>query len=269
MDSLQLDKLKCWFDDFVRPYYSAGGDDYVNANLRMKECHTHRTCGIMCELAAKLGLNENDVRIAEAIALLHDVGRFEQFQKYRTFKDAASENHALLGLRIVRQQGLLLPLDDIERQWIETAIDCHNKISLPVGLDAKTELFCKLIRDADKLDIFYISIDHFTRYLQNPAQFKLEVEFPDQPHCSPDVVDSVCRRQLIDHSLLRTLNDVKLLKMGWVYDIYFPASMKKLLDAGYLHQLADWLPQTEPVQSVCRQILQDAAAMACGDSRTV
>lgn len=269
MDAFQLDTLKDWFDGFVRPYYSADGDDYLNTNLRMKECHTHRTCGVMCELADGLGLHENDARIAEAIALLHDVGRFEQFLKYRTFKDAASENHALLGLRIVQREGILLPLDENERQWIETAMDCHNRMALPDGLDAKTDLFCKLIRDADKLDIFHISMEHFARYRQNPAQFKLEVEFPDQPDCSPEVVDSVCRRQLVDYRLLRTLNDVKLLKMGWVYDIYFPASMKKLLDAGYLHQLADWLPQMESVQAVCRQIIQDAVLTASGVSRAV
>lgn len=269
MDASQLDKLKCWFDEFIRPYYSAGGDDYLNTNLRLKECHTHRTCGIMCELAAGLGLHENDTRIAEATALLHDVGRFEQFQKYRTYKDPVSEDHAGIGLRIIRRQQVLAPLDKNEQLWIETAIDLHNKISLPADLDAPTALFCKLIRDADKLDIFSLAIDYLSRYKQNSAALKLEVEFPDTPECSPEILDCLAQKKLIDYTLLKTLNDTILLQMGWIYDIYFPASMKKLLDAGYLHQLAQRLPKTQQVQSVCRQIMRDAAAMACGDSRAV
>ncbi|MHC5137619.1 MAG: HD domain-containing protein, partial [Planctomycetota bacterium] len=52
-----------------------------------KECHTHRVCNEIRQLTAALKMDENDSLVAETIALLHDVGRFPQFQKHRTYKD--------------------------------------------------------------------------------------------------------------------------------------------------------------------------------------
>jgi len=36
------------------------------------------------------------------------------------------------------------------------AIKYHNKIKIPNNIDDKTMLFSKIVRDADKLDIFYL-----------------------------------------------------------------------------------------------------------------
>jgi len=41
---------------------------------------------------------------AEVIAWLHDIGRFEQFDRYRTFADAESENHAQIALRVIEKK---------------------------------------------------------------------------------------------------------------------------------------------------------------------
>ena len=43
------------------------------------------------------------MRIAEAVALLHDVGRFEQYKRYGTFNDRKSVNHAALGVEIMKK----------------------------------------------------------------------------------------------------------------------------------------------------------------------
>lgn len=42
------------------------------------------------------------------IGLFHDVGRFYQFTVYRTFNDALSENHAKLGLKVIKDLPLWL-----------------------------------------------------------------------------------------------------------------------------------------------------------------
>jgi len=256
MEQKQFDDLVQWFGGYIQRYFSLDGDTYLNNNLHLKECHTHRVCGETRLLAKALKLDTNDTRIAETIALLHDVGRFEQFKKYRTYKDSTSEDHAVLGLRMIRQERILEGLDAQERLWIERAVDYHNKMTLPAGLDEKTALFSKIIRDTDKLDIYSIAMENFRQYHENPCTFQLEIEFPDEPCCSPEILDAVEHGRLVDYRLLRTMNDVKLLQLDWAYDIYFGATLRRIVELGYLKQIIPWLPDTKEVKRATQAVMR-------------
>jgi len=61
----------------------------------------------MLYLAEEFGLGANQKRIAEVIALFHDIGRFEQFVRYRTYNDVKTVNHCLLGLEVLRRTKVL------------------------------------------------------------------------------------------------------------------------------------------------------------------
>ncbi len=71
MEQEQLEKLRVWFDDYVAGFY--GDSEFINANLKLKEEHSRRTCEEMLYLADELGLDVNQKRLAEVIAffLLH------------------------------------------------------------------------------------------------------------------------------------------------------------------------------------------------------
>ena len=101
----QLEKFRDLFDDYVAGFY--GNDEFVNANLQLKEEHSRRTCDEMLYLAYEIGLSENSRRIAEVIALFHDIGRFEQFVTYRTYNDPRSVDHCLLGVEVLRKKKVL------------------------------------------------------------------------------------------------------------------------------------------------------------------
>jgi len=201
-------------------------------------------------------MNRSDLANFKRGALLHDVGRFEQFKKYRTYKDSTSEDHSVIGLRIIRQERILEGLDAHERHWIERAVDYHNKMALPAGLDEKTALFSKIIRDTDKLDIYYIAMENFRQYHENPCTFQLEIEFPDEPCCSSEILDAVEHGRLVDYRLLRTMNDVKLLELDWAYDIYFGATLRRIVELGYLKQIIAWLPDTKEVKRATQAVMR-------------
>ncbi len=61
VEQKQLDKFKLWFDDYVAGFY--GDDEVINANLKLKEKHSRRTCKEMLYLAGELGLDENQKRL--------------------------------------------------------------------------------------------------------------------------------------------------------------------------------------------------------------
>jgi putative nucleotidyltransferase with HDIG domain len=256
MKQEQFEHYVRWFGGFIQQYYSLEGDEYLNNNLHLKECHTHRVCGLTRKLAAALKLDAMQTRTAETIALFHDIGRFEQFQRYRTYKDSTSEDHAEMGLAILRQERILEPLENEERHWIERAIEYHNKKSMPDGLDESTALFSKMIRDTDKVDIYKLSVENFQLYYQNPCTFRLEIEFPDEPCCSPEILQALAKGELVDYRCLRTMNDVKLLQLGWVYDIYFDATLREIFEAGYLRQIIAMLPEDKDIQAAAAAVMR-------------
>ena len=55
------------------------------------------------------------MHLAEAIAVLHDIGRFEQFFRYHTYSDSASVDHARLGADIIERTGIVKMLAADER----------------------------------------------------------------------------------------------------------------------------------------------------------
>ncbi|MGE5294224.1 MAG: HD domain-containing protein [Solirubrobacterales bacterium] len=254
MEPRWLDELKRWFSAYTNRFF--GQDEYVNMHLRIKQEHTRRTCEEMLHLAGRLALDANQTRIAETIAMLHDVGRFPQFSMYRTYSDVRSVSHGALGVEVLDREGVLEDLTAEERQWVRTAIANHSQKDLPSGLDDRTLLFLKMIRDADKLDIFRIALDVYRRRKENSQGVSFEIELPDEPRISPKVLEAVLAGQPIEYASLRTLNDIRLCQIGWVYDLNFTASVERFHACNYLNELLGYLPQTPDIAEVDRRIRQ-------------
>ena len=253
MGQEQLENLKEWFESYVAGFY--GDDEFVNANIELKEKHSRAVCAETAWLADKLGLSDNQKCIAQAIALLHDVGRFEQFKRHRTYNDARSCNHSQLAVDVICKEKILEGFDRQERQYIETAIKYHGDKKLPDGLDDETLLYCQLIRDADKIDIYRVVIEYYEQYRNNPQSFKLEIELPDEPWYSNEVVQKVLNGERIDYKLLKTWNDCKLIQLSWVYDVNFTQTLERIKQRGFLEKVIDFLPANEDIERVSKKVL--------------
>jgi hypothetical protein len=253
MESYSLDNFRHWFDTYTSGFL--GADEGVNAPLRMKQEHTYRTCREILVLAGQLALNEHQKQIAEIVALFHDVGRFPQFAEYQTFNDAQSIDHSHLAVEILRREGVLNVLQREDRQCVEAAVEHHSRMALPAHLDGQALLFAKLIRDADKLDIFRIVIKMYRLYRADPAGFPWKLGLPDEPRCSPEVLQAVRNGTLIEHAMLQTLNDMMLCKLSWVYDINFAVTLARLREERFLEQTLSFLPATPEIERLGEQIL--------------
>lgn len=78
MTQNDLDFLKKWFSDYCKSFYSANEEN--NKNISLTQILNQSPEFIV------IG-TQNYKLIAEAIALFHDIGRFPQYAKYKTFKD--------------------------------------------------------------------------------------------------------------------------------------------------------------------------------------
>ena len=259
MEPNEIGCLKEWFTAYCRGFYTENEAD--NRNFSLKELHTHHVCENMNLLAGSLKMSPDERITAEAIALFHDVGRFEQYQRYSTFRDDISENHAALGVKILKEESVLAKVPEEERRTIYLAISLHNVFRVPSSINGRDLLFSRLIRDADKLDIWRI----FVEYYMQPATERASavgLGFPDLPGCSPEVLECLERREMVNLSMLQSLNDFKLLQLSWVFDLNFPASFRLALDRGYIDGLSMTLSEDGKVANVLGMIREYVAGKA-------
>lgn len=243
MTSELLHSLREWFSRYVATFDDL--PDHDRRNTALKEAHTAEVCANMRLIAE--GLLDDERRLtAEAVALFHDVGRFEQYRRFRTFRDADSVNHAALGVEILEREGVLASLPDGERELIVTAIRFHNVFSLPRGLKGDRLLFTQLIRDADKLDIWRVFAEFYALPEEERAS-AVGLGFPDLPGYTPGVLAALKQGRLVELSSLKVLNDFKLLQLSWIYDLNFPASFRLVEERGLVECLAAALPQDSAV----------------------
>jgi len=252
MTKQQLEQFKRWFYSYVAGFY--GDDELTNDNIRLKEDHTRRMCADTPPITEELGLNDGQKMIAETISLFHDVGRFEQFIKYRTYNDVGTENHSLLGLKVLDENRILDGLDRQEREIIETAIRLHGERDLPKGLKGETELFAKLIRDIDKLDIYYVMIDKLDDFRKNPEKAAATLGFSRKEGYSKNIIQAVIENRTVGYEDIKSLNDMVIAMLGWIFDINFTATLKEMEKRGLFDKLISFLPDDEDIRSVVRHI---------------
>ncbi|HXY54059.1 MAG TPA: HD domain-containing protein [Nitrospirota bacterium] len=246
MDQHELNDHKRWFAEYCRSFYTSSRED--QQNIVLKQEHTTRVCENTVQIAHGISLDEERAILAETIALYHDIGRFLQYQKYKTFKDSVSINHASLGARVLIENNVLRALRRHERDIILRSVTLHNVYSLPNGLDQEMLFFLKLVRDADKLDILRVAIEYYGQPEGKRAS-AVGLGLPDVPGYSPEILTALTSKRMIRMSALKTLNDFKLLQLIWIYDLNFASSLRILESRRYIEGIAAALPRSKEIDS--------------------
>ena len=207
-------------------------------------------------LTDAIGLNENDKLIARSIALLHDTARFEQFVKFKTFSDDKSFNHSLRAVEILRENKILADIPSDETRIIEQAISCHGAKEICSSCDDRSLIFAKLIRDADKIDIFRVAAENYVAFQDKPEGFVQDLPTNDPDNYTQSVLQAVFDQRRVSYSELQTINDVKLLQMGWIFDINFPRSLIRIRQNGHIEQIMALLPEDDQLKNAVLYVRQ-------------
>lgn len=242
-----LNFFKRWFSDYCKSFYSTDVKD--QKNIYLKEEHTFYVCKNIVGIAKGLSLNNDKTILAETVALFHDIGRFPQYAKYKTFRDSISVNHGLLGAQTLIEEKILQRLPDDEQELIVQSVKFHNAFSVPKKEKEGIGFFIRLIRDADKLDIWRV----FLEYYEGPDDSKASavgLGLPDISEYTAGVLSYIYQKEIVFLSKIRTLNDFKLLQLSWIFDLNFIPSFQFLIERDYIDRIISNLPQTEEIQNV-------------------
>jgi hypothetical protein len=242
--------LQSFFNEYVSGFYSQGEDQEYDWAIRLKEDHSQRVRENIISISRQLLLPEQDILLAGVLGLFHDIGRFSQYRTYRTFRDDLSENHAELGLKELAGAHVLNNVVREERRIIEKGILYHNLYELPEGEDPRCLFFSKLLRDADKLDIWRVIISYYHNENDNHSRPALELGLPDTPGYSKTILNDLCATKSSLSSAVKNLNDFKLLQIGWLYDINFHPTFQEINKRNYIEGIVSALPETEDIKKV-------------------
>jgi len=259
MEQQRVAGIRQWFDDYTRTFLDTDPEGLGNILLKIE--HTSKVCAISDILADGEGLSANEARIAATVALLHDVGRFPQYRRWRTFRDSDSDNHARLSLEVMAEHNLLEGLDPAERLLVEEAVRFHNLLALPKRVASPKRLFMQMIRDADKLDIWRIFNELFAMPLEQRAS-AATLDLPDLPGCTPACRDALLTQDVVRLDQCRVLNDFKLLQISWALDLGFASSYRLLLERDYISGLAGTLNGELEIGAAIDGILLEAGRRA-------
>ncbi len=238
MNINDLSQLIAWFGTYTRSFLT--GDTLADSPLVLKIEHTARVCENSSHLGRSIGLTDRQMRLAEAVGLCHDLGRFVQYHRYRTFNDRNSANHASLGIDVLNETAVLDTLAADEKAMLIDAIRFHNAPALPGNKPPASMVFMHLIRDADKLDIWKIFADCYRHHRRvEPA---IVQHLPDLPVWEEKIVNAIIEKRTAKFQDMKSLNDFKLLQLSWVFDLHFPETIRQAKKRSDLSAIARSLP---------------------------
>jgi len=246
-DEKIVTELRDWFINYVNTFNDDSKE--LRQNIGIKREHTEKVIEEITNIGRELGLNDNELNLAEIIALFHDIGRFEQYNHYKTFSDQKSENHAELGIKILKEHNVLGGLDAGVQQLILCSIRYHNRPSLPINETDSCLFYSRLIRDADKLDIWRVVTDYYHR-VNGRRNVALELELPDTHGFSKEVYDSLMKKQVVCMKYVKNINDIKLLQVGWIFDLNFKPAFERVKERRYLEMIRDVLPDSKEINGI-------------------
>jgi len=219
-------------------------DERVKAHFNLKIQHTYGVVRNIQEIARQEGMEEQTVQMARIIALLHDLGRFRQFMDYGTFDDTKSLNHAELSVRLLIEEGFDKLIPDEALFLISRSILQHNQPEITDNHNSKVFLFAKLLRDADKMDIWKIQSKKDVVYTLDVFESADHYDVPGEIHR--------CFREtrIVRIELASSINDFRLLRLGWIFDMNFQATFRLLIQKDYASMILARIPVSVKLREI-------------------
>ena len=216
------------------------------APLRLKVEHTLKVFEHARRIVGSLGdsISPELGRASVLAALYHDCGRFPQFKEYRTFLDAKSVNHAVLSFQTMRDRAFLKEEGARVRALAQCAVLLHNRHTLSPMLEEDARFVTDVVRDADKLDILRVMVSYLTSAL--PAVLLHVKDAPES--WSPHIAEDVLAGRISNYSVLRFVNDFRILLGMWMSELRFAETKRALAEGGRMEVVLSQLPEAEALR---------------------
>lgn len=118
---------------------------------------------------------------------------------------------------------------------LELAIRQHNKYRVKEGLTETQLMFCNILRDADKVDIFKVNAEVPMEIIYDVTTEELKNGI-----ITKEVLDSFYRKETVLKSLRKSAVDHIVGHISLLFEIVYPESYRQAKEQGYVYKLLDF-----------------------------
>lgn len=225
---INLEKCKEEFIKYTEKF------DLENERIKRKQEHSLRVMEDSKKIGESLKLSKEKIELASLIGLVHDIGRFEQYNRNNTYLNEMLLDHANLGVKVLLENDYIKKYIDDEQSIpiILKAIENHNKFKIEDDLSKEELLFSKIIRDADKLDILYEAENIFwntQREKENVENGKISIKIEQQFKVEKQV-------KKLGNERNDTVDGLLIL-LSYIYDINFKETLEIIRKEDYVNKI--------------------------------
>lgn len=237
------------YNNYVRPFMSEAykSNNAVVRNLR----HTEKVVENILLIANSLELSESERYTAEALAIFHDIGRFWILQQNQD--EAKTIDHAEASIEYLKSNQNFNLLDEQSRNIIAEVILSHHTPEIIKKDNPVSLFFSKLLRDADKLDIWRLTVDSLADKTKR-SNLAREFGLIEKPIITASFSQNIIDGELAKKDDIVTFSDYLLFQMSWVFDLNFRKSFQILNKMQYMRHIYDALPKHDVVFEIYRKI---------------
>ena len=204
----------------------------------LKLTHTNRVDELSEILSGSVFKNDGNcseyIVLAKIIAVLHDIGRWNQMQTHNGFTDNTDKSdHGEIGADIILKNDILNGIENEYEQIVITAVREHSKKYINT-YDDFTQTFVNIIRDADRIDNLYIEVEN---YSNKDNSMKSILPFSDEHRLSQQIYNSIMNNSLADAKDRETKIDFKFFKMAWCFDMKIEKSIEIICENKYIENI--------------------------------
>lgn len=147
-----------------------------------------------------------------------------------------------------------MPLSDV-LQTLRIAIGEHSAYRIQEGLDERTQMFCHILRDADKVDIFRVICD-------TPMEevYGFQTEDILRSGITPEVQQAFQEHHAVLRSLKKQPADYVVAHGSLAFELVYPESLRIAKEQGYLDRMMSFQsenPETAKKFGHLRKDLRD------------
>ena len=136
---------------------------------------------------------------------------------------------------------------DLKREaayLLKTAIHCHSLYRLPDTITEEERIYCNILRDADKIDIFRVNCDTPPEEIYNVSTYDLT-----HAEITPAVKDCFLQKTAVRRDLRKTSIDFLVGHICLVFELVYPISRIIAKEQGYIEKILSFRSENTETES--------------------
>lgn len=238
------------FEDFFQSHRL----ELAESQKRIEDIRSHsmRVAANVRLISKAVLQSDDEIRVAEVIALFHDIGRASLIAKGTVSPTNIQRDHAVLSAELIHKMDFFQKMSADIQAIVLKSIENHNRLKL-AKLDTEQQMvFSRLLRDADKLDILEYSYKFFKE--KNGIQPLMTLDLINSTEVSEKIIKSIMAGKTAAVEDMKTMNDYKLLLISMAFDFNFKMTFRMISEKQYVQKIYETLPKRDQIIDAYRGV---------------